>query len=105
MQLSDSAGHDDPAPSLYGGLRWARVKLGNGSQIRVWEDVWLGDMAFKDQYTNLYSIVTHMATFSRPSKECSVNRSKRLFHLVITSKWTLTVCSMYRAMMTNNVVP
>ena len=38
-------------------LGMGTFKLGNGSQIRLWEDAWFGDLAFKDQYPSLYNIV------------------------------------------------
>jgi hypothetical protein len=31
--------------------------LGNGEQIRFWEDVWLGDQPLMSQYPSLYHIV------------------------------------------------
>jgi hypothetical protein len=31
--------------------------VNNGRQIRFWEDKWLGNLAFKDKYPSLYSIV------------------------------------------------
>ena len=31
--------------------------LGNGEQIRFWEDVWLGDQPLMKQYPSLYHIV------------------------------------------------
>ena len=38
-------------------LRLVRFQLGNGAQIRFWEDTWLGNMSFKRQYPGLYNIV------------------------------------------------
>jgi hypothetical protein len=38
-------------------LRLGKFKLGNETQIRFWEDAWLGDVAFRDQYPTLYNIV------------------------------------------------
>jgi hypothetical protein len=34
---------------------WFRLK--NGTQIRLWEDKWLGNEAFKTCYPNLYNVV------------------------------------------------
>jgi hypothetical protein len=31
-------------------------QLNNGSQIRLWENKWIGNYAFKDQYLSLYNI-------------------------------------------------
>jgi hypothetical protein len=38
-------------------LRLDKFKLGDGTQIRFWEDVWLGDFAFKLIFPTLYDIV------------------------------------------------
>jgi hypothetical protein len=37
-------------------LRYGSFQLNNGSQIRFWEDNWIGNHAFKDQYPSLYNI-------------------------------------------------
>jgi hypothetical protein len=37
-------------------LRYGSFKLNNGSQIRFWKDMWIGNNAFKDQYPTLYNI-------------------------------------------------
>jgi hypothetical protein len=37
-------------------LRFGSFQLNNGSQIRFWEDKWIGHHAFKDQYPSLYNI-------------------------------------------------
>ena len=31
--------------------------VNDGEQIRFWEDKWLGNLAFKDKYPSLYTIV------------------------------------------------
>jgi hypothetical protein len=36
-------------------MGWFR--LNNGTQIRFWEDKWLGHQAFKTRYPNLYNVV------------------------------------------------
>jgi hypothetical protein len=38
-------------------LCFENFRLQNGSQIRFWEDKWLGVTALKEQYPNLYNIV------------------------------------------------
>ena len=38
-------------------FRFGTFKINNGSQVRFWEDVWLGHRPLKDQYPGLYSIV------------------------------------------------
>ena len=43
--------------SLYGEFRhWVGLKVGNGSRIRFWEDVWCGDVAFANRFVDLYRI-------------------------------------------------
>jgi hypothetical protein len=34
-------------------------KVGCGSTVRFWEDVWLGDSPLAEQYPSLYNIVQH----------------------------------------------
>jgi hypothetical protein len=38
-------------------LLYESFHLNNGKQIRFWEDKWLGNYSFKDQYPSLYNIV------------------------------------------------
>ena len=38
-------------------LSLGRFQLGNGAQVRFWEDTWLGNLPFKCQYPGLYNIV------------------------------------------------
>ena len=38
-------------------LSLGKFKLDNGTQIRFWEDKWLGSQALKIQYSNLFDIV------------------------------------------------
>jgi hypothetical protein len=41
-------------------------KLQDGKMIRFWEDTWLGAIALKEQYPNLYNIVRRKsATMSK----------------------------------------
>ena len=44
-------------------LRLGIFQLGNGAQIRFWEDTWLGNMSFKCQYPSLYNIVRKKSDF------------------------------------------
>ena len=37
-------------------LRFGSFRCGNGTNIRFWEDTWLGSRAFKDQYPTLYNL-------------------------------------------------
>ena len=38
-------------------LRFGKFNLGDGSQVRFWEDVWMGARSLKDCFPSLYSIV------------------------------------------------
>jgi hypothetical protein len=38
-------------------LSFGLFQLNNGTQVRFWEDKWIGNHAFKDQYPSLYNIV------------------------------------------------
>ena len=38
-------------------LRYGKFNLGNEFKVRFWEDVWLGNVAFRDQHPDLYNIV------------------------------------------------
>jgi hypothetical protein len=42
-------------------LCYGSFQLNNGAQIRFWEDRWIGNHAFKDQYSSLYNIVGRMS--------------------------------------------
>ena len=37
-------------------LQWGSFRVENGSQIRFWEDKWLGDTTLMNQYPNLFQI-------------------------------------------------
>src|SRR3954467_11328790 len=46
--------------------RFGAFEIKDGSQIRFWEDKWLGQMPLREQYPALYSIVRHKGdTLSR----------------------------------------
>jgi hypothetical protein len=32
-------------------------KVGDGTSVRFWEDIWLGDTSLANQYPSLYNIV------------------------------------------------
>ena len=38
-------------------LRFGRFRIQDGTQVRFWEDKWLGNRSFRDQYPTLYNIV------------------------------------------------
>src|SRR6266498_3548994 len=38
-------------------LRLGRFILGDGSQVRFWEDVWIGSRTLKERFPNVYDIV------------------------------------------------
>ena len=44
-------------------LRLGRFQLGNGAQVRFWEDMWLGNMPYKCQYPGLYNIVRKKSAY------------------------------------------
>jgi hypothetical protein len=43
-------------------LRFGAFTIKNGSQIRFWEDIWLGTSPLRDQYPDLYHIAQHKQT-------------------------------------------
>ena len=43
-------------------LRFDRFNLGNGSQVRFWEDVWMDARALNDCFSNIYNIVRKKST-------------------------------------------
>src|SRR3954462_1654662 len=51
--LGWSHGHKEILLSLWG------FKIKEGSEIRFWEDIWLGNTTLRDQYPALYNIVRH----------------------------------------------
>jgi hypothetical protein len=38
-------------------LNFGSFVIGDGSQLRFWEDCWYGQQSFKDRFSNLYGIV------------------------------------------------
>jgi len=38
-------------------LRFGTFIIKDGSQVRFWEDIWLGNRSLRDQYPQLYNIV------------------------------------------------
>ena len=40
-------------------FRFGKFAIRDGSEIRFWEDKWLGNAPLKDQYPALYNIVRH----------------------------------------------
>jgi hypothetical protein len=59
-------------------------KVDNGSTVRFWEDIWLGDMSLAQQYPSLYNIVQHKNVLvstvlaQNPLNICFSEGSKRL---------------------------
>ena len=39
--------------------RFGVFKIKDGSEIKFWEDIWLGNATLRDQYPALYNIVRH----------------------------------------------
>jgi hypothetical protein len=59
-------------------LRFGSFQLNNGSQIRFWEDKWIGNHVFKEQYLSLYNIVRRKSdTVEKVLSEVSLNVSFR----------------------------
>jgi hypothetical protein len=59
-------------------LRFESFQLNNGSQIRFWEDKWIGNHVFKDQYQSLYNIVRRNSdTVEKVLSEVPINVSFR----------------------------
>jgi hypothetical protein len=111
-------------------LSFRYFQLNNGSQIRFWDDKWIGNHAFKDQYPSLYNIVRRKSdTIEKILSEVSVNVSfrrqlmgnnlilwytllQRIMHVRLNTnkdvfRWNLhqhenfSVHSMYLALVTN----
>jgi hypothetical protein len=58
-------------------LRLGHFKHGNGTQITFWEDKWLDNLSFKEQYLNLYNIMRKKkATIDSPSEQHIADESK-----------------------------
>jgi hypothetical protein len=115
-------------------LNMERFHLQDGKKIRFWKDLWIGDIALKVQYPNLFNIVrrkieTVAEVFRLSPLNVSFRRSlvdgnlqswhnlvMRLTNIQLTNrpdifKWSLnfssqfSVNSMYQAFIDTNVVP
>ena len=113
-------------------LSLGRFQLGNGAQVRFWEDTWLGNLPFKCQYPGLYNIVRKKSAsvstvfrsnplnvaFRRSLVDNNLRQWQQLVARVVDVQlhdrddrfiWSLhqngmfTVRSMYRALTTNEV--
>jgi hypothetical protein len=40
-------------------LRYGSFQLNSGTNIRFWDDIWVGNRSLKEQYLELYRIVRH----------------------------------------------
>jgi hypothetical protein len=40
-------------------FRYGSFSIKDGSEIRFWEDKWLGNSTLREQYPSLYNIVRH----------------------------------------------
>jgi hypothetical protein len=114
-------------------LRYGPFHLNNGKQIRFWEDKWLGNYLFKDQYPSLYNIARRKSVIvesvlSTVSLNISFRRFlnqnniilwndlvRRVLHIRLNTQadvfiWNLhqngqyTVNSLYMALINNGVV-
>jgi hypothetical protein len=62
-------------------------KLGDGSGVRFWEDIWLGDTPLANQYPSLFNIVQHKnVTVAQVLAHSPLNIRFRRF--LIGHKWT-----------------
>jgi hypothetical protein len=115
-------------------LRLGKIGIGDGSQVRFWEDAWLGNIALKNRFPTLYDIVrkksaTVVKVFS--SNPLNVSFRRHLFghnliawHTIVamisdvqlmgqkdTFIWLaqqnrkFSVCSMYRALVVPHILP
>jgi len=44
-------------------LRFGNFVIKDGSQVRFWEDIWLGNSPLREQYPQLYNIVKKIAGY------------------------------------------
>jgi hypothetical protein len=115
-------------------LRLGKIGIGDGSQVRFWEDAWLGNIALKNRFPTLYDIVrkksaTVVKVFS--SNPLNVSFRRHLFghnliawHTIVamisdaqlmgqkdTFIWLaqqnrkFSVCSMYRVLVVPHILP
>jgi hypothetical protein len=62
-------------------------KIGDGSAVRFWEDIWLGDTPLASQYPSLFNIVQHRnVTVAQVLAHSPLNI--RFRRLLIGQKWT-----------------
>ena len=56
-QLSTHRNPEKFISSLYGQFHsWVAFKVGDGTELRFWEDVWRGGVAFKVRFPSLYRL-------------------------------------------------
>jgi hypothetical protein len=84
-------------------LRLGHLKHGNETQIRLWEDKWLGNLSFQEQYPNLYNIMRkkkatidslseqHLADGSKGYISLHENRLHSLIYLYSSVARNITV--------------
>jgi hypothetical protein len=51
--------------------RFGTFTIRNGSQVRLWEDIWLGTSTLRDQYPCLYHIARYKHFFKKPQENCA----------------------------------
>ena len=61
--------------------------MGNGLQVRFWEDVWLGENSFADEYPTLYNVVRHKNVLVA-NVLASIPLNIEFTRRIIGDKWT-----------------
>ena len=113
-------------------FRFESFAIKDGSEIRFWEDIWLGNSSLREQYPALYTIardknntIAHVLSSSPPnislrqdlidprlmswhnllSRLDSINltQGRDVFRWNLTTSGSFTVDSMYRALMHSEV--
>ena len=75
-------------------------KIGDGTQVRFWEDVWLGDTPLANQYPSLYNIVHHKnLKVAHVLAQTPLNISFR--RVLSGNKWTAWLSLCRKLMMVN----
>jgi hypothetical protein len=74
-----------------------KFKVGNGSDTRYWEDVWLGETTLAHQYPSLYNIVQcKNVTVANVLTQAPLNMGFR--HVLSGNRWTSWLCLCRRLM-------
>jgi hypothetical protein len=93
-------------------LRYGSFLLNNGKQIRFWEDKWLGNFSFQQQYPSLFNIVQKrsdtiaqvLSTIPLRFMDVHLNDSNDVFKWNLHQNGQYSVHSLYLALINNGVV-